>query len=396
MNILFYYSYPINPENGGTERVTDSVASYLKSRGYIVYYLIRERPEGPPVNTGIQTYYLPDPTRNDSQANILYLDQLLERLRIDILMNQGGWNDEMYLCNHKVLKADVKIISSIHFSVDSGFKCFRELHKSGYSWNKPLLSIKTFFLCIRLPYLKRCIYKQKIARMNFSYRHTDVVVMLSLKYVREFEELIGIPHSDKIVAIPNPLTFNGVEVRSMQQKENCILFVGRLFYQDKRVDRLLRVWHKIQHKLPNWRLELVGDGKERSDLECLAKRLELRNVFFHGYRSPLPYYAKAKILSLVSHYEGFNMSILEGMQNGCIPVVFSSYAAVTDVIADEENGFLVDPFDLDAYADKLYKLASTPALLEKMQPFAVETVRRYSIDRIGHKWTELFQSLSNK
>ena len=115
MNILFYYSYPINPENGGTERVTDSVASYLKSRGYIVYYLIRERPEGPPVNTGIQTYYLPDPTRNDSQANILYLDQLLERLRIDILMNQGGWNDEMYLCNHKVLKADVKIISSIQF-----------------------------------------------------------------------------------------------------------------------------------------------------------------------------------------------------------------------------------------------------------------------------------------
>ena len=66
------------------------------------------------------------------------------------------------------------------------------------------------------------------------------------------------------------------------------------------------------------------------------------------------------------------------------------------MIADEENGFLVDPFDLDAYADKLYKLASTPALLEKMQPFAVETVRRYSIDRIGHKWTELFQSLSNK
>lgn len=396
MNILFYYSYPINPENGGTERVTDLVAHYLKFSGYIIYYLVREKPDKPQVKTDIQTFYLPDPTRNDSPANRLYLDQLLERLQIDVLMNQGGWNNEMYLCNHKALKANIKIVSSIHFSIDSGFKCFNELYKSEYSWSKPFLNIKTFLLRLRLPYLKKRTYKQKIAKMDFTYRHTDVIILLSQKYVSEFEMLIGVPHSDKIVAIPNPLTFSNIEVRSMQQKENCILFVGRLFYPDKRVDRLLHIWHKIQYKLPDWRLELVGDGMERTDLECLAKKLELKNVFFHGYQSPLPYYSKAKILSLVSNYEGFNMSILEGMQNGCIPIAFSSYAAITDVIVDEENGFLVEPFDLNAYADKLYKLASTPSLLERMQPFAIQAVEKYNIRKIGNKWIDLFQSLSNK
>lgn len=394
MNILFYYSHTINPENGGTERVTDLVAHYLKSCGYIVYYLVLDKPEKLSVDTDIQTFYLPDPTRDDSPANIVYLDQLLERLQIDVLMNQGGWNDEMYLCNHKVLKANVKIVTSIHFSIDSGFKCFNELYKSEYSWSKPLVSIKTFLLRVRLPYLKKRSYEQKIARVDFVYQHTDLIVVLSQKYVSEFEELIGVSHSDKIVAIPNPLTFSNIEVRSMQQKENSILFVGRLFYPDKRVDRLLHVWHKIQHKLPDWRLELVGDGMERDSLECLAKRLELKNVFFHGYRSPLPYYSRAKILSLVSNYEGFNMSVLEGMQNGCVPIVFSSYAAVTEVITDEENGCLVEPFDLDIYAEKLYRLASTPSLLERMQPFAVQAVKKYSMEQIGHKWLDLLQSMS--
>ena len=122
-------------------------------------------------------------------------------------------------------------------------------------------------------------------------------------------------------------------------------------------------------------------------------KLELKNVFFRGYQSPSEYYSRAKIISLVSTSEGFPMSIIEGMQNGCIPIVFSSYSAVTDIIKDGINGCLVAPFDIDLYAEKLYKLASDSSLLNRMQPFAVQSVELFNIDKIGHKWIELFQSL---
>lgn len=396
MNILFYNTYPIDPEHGGTERVTDLVAHYLKSAGYTIYYLVRVDMGKSLDNADIRTFFLPDSARGESPENISFLDRLLEKLQIDILINQDVWNDDVYLCNHKVLKTETKIISTIHTSIDSGFRNFNELCKWEYSWNSPIVSTRSLLRRIRLPYFKKRIYLLKKKKMNFMYQYTDTIIVLSPQYIDEFEELIGISCSNKIVAIPNPLTFSNIELRTMDQKENCILFVGRLSYPEKRVDRLLHIWHKIQNRLPDWKLELVGDGKERSDLEALAEKLELKNIFFHGYQSPLTYYAKAKIVSLVSNFEGFNMFILEGMQNGCVPIAFSSFAAVTDAITDGENGCLVEPFDLDTYAEKLYELASDPYLLSRMQPKAVRAVEQYNLERIGPAWLTLFQSLLNK
>lgn len=140
MNILFYNTYPIDPEHGGTERVTDLVAHYLKSIGYTIYYLVRVDMGKSLENADIRTFFLPDSARGDSPENISFLDQLLEKLQIDILINQDVWNDDVYLCNHKVLTTETKIVSTIHTSIDSGFRNFNELCKLEYSWSSPVLS----------------------------------------------------------------------------------------------------------------------------------------------------------------------------------------------------------------------------------------------------------------
>lgn len=395
MTILFYCATPIKPESGGSERVTYLLAHYLQSHGYTVYYLARFKSEMYSIEAdSISTYFLPDSSRDDSPGNINFLNELLSRLKIDILINQGAWFDELYLCNHKVLKTNAKIISCIHFSIDSGFRWFNELHKLEYSWKKPLFSIKNILKSIALPYLKQSACRQRKERMDFMYQYTDAIVVLSPRYVEEFKGLMKISHTNKIVSIPNPLTFPQTEVKNMNQKENIILFVGRFSYSDKRVDRLLYIWQKVQDRIPDWKLELLGDGIEKIYLEKLSLKLGLKNITFHGYQSPLSYYSRAKIFSLVSNHEGLSMSMLEGMQNGCIPVIFSIDSAITDVIIDDLNGCLVEPFDLEMYAEKLYKLASDPSLLNKMQPFTVKSVEQFDIDRLGYKWIDLFQSLN--
>ena len=60
MNILFYNTYPIDPEHGGTERVTDLVAHYLKSIGYTIYYLVRVDMGKSLENADIRTFFLPE------------------------------------------------------------------------------------------------------------------------------------------------------------------------------------------------------------------------------------------------------------------------------------------------------------------------------------------------
>lgn len=395
MTILFYCATPIKPESGGTERVTYLLAHYLQSHGYAVYYLARLKSKTSIEIDNISTYFLPDSSRDDSPENISFLNELLSLLKIDFLINQGAWFNELYLCNHKVLKTSAKIISCIHFSIDSGLRRFEEMFKSEYSWNEPLSSIKNLFKNIAFPYFKQAAYKQRKKRMDFMYRYTDYIVVLSPRYVEEFKELMKISQSDKIVSISNPLTYSQTKVKNMNQKENVILFVGRFSYSDKRVDRLLYVWQKIQDKIPDWRLELLGDGIEKTALEKLSHKLGLKNIIFHGFHPSLSYYSRAKVFSLVSNHEGLSMSMLESMQNGCVPVIFSIDSAITDIIIDNVNGCLVKPFDLDMYAEKLYKLASDPSLLNKMQPCVVQSVKQFDMDKCGYKWIDLFRSLNH-
>jgi hypothetical protein len=63
--------------------------------------------------------------------------------------------------------------------------------------------------------------------MDFMYRYTDSIVVLSPRYVEEFKEVMKISQSNKIVSIPNPLTFPQTKVKNMNQKENVILFACR-------------------------------------------------------------------------------------------------------------------------------------------------------------------------
>lgn len=264
MTILFYCATPINPESGGTERVTYLLAHYLQSRGYTIYYLAPFKPEISSIKSdNISTYFLPDSSGAGSPENRRFLDDLLSELKIDILINQGAWFNELYLCNHKILKTNAKIISCMHFSIDLGLAHFEEMFKSEYSWKEPLSSIKNLIKKIALPYLKQLRYKQRKRTMDFMYQYTDVIVVLSPRYVNEFKGIMKISQSDKIVSIPNPLTFPRTEVKSMNQKENVILFVGRFTYFDKRIDRLLYIWQKLQDRIPDWKLELVGDGMEK-------------------------------------------------------------------------------------------------------------------------------------
>ena len=63
--------------------------------------------------------------------------------------------------------------------------------------------------------------------------------------------------------------------------KRVLLFSGRL-YADKRVDFLLRAFAIMKKTYPSVALLIIGDGEERSELEQLATRLNLRDAHFLG------------------------------------------------------------------------------------------------------------------
>lgn len=145
------------------------------------------------------------------------------------------------------------------------------------------------------------------------------------------------------------------------------LFVGRLVPY-KGLDILLEALARTA----GLRLDVAGQGPERSRLEAVAGRLGLTDrVRFHGEVSPDALHdlmggAAALVLPSLDGSETFGLVQLEAMAAG-LPVIASDLpTGVAGVGVDGETGRLVPPGDPQALAAALGDFAANPARVREM------------------------------
>lgn len=239
--------------------------------------------------------------------------------------------------------------------------------------------------------------KLAVERSRHDYVSCDAYTVLCESYRTETAEVLGLdPVDNHIYAIENPE--NPVDDVCLE-KENVMLFCGRFENWSKRIDRLLRIWSKVQGALPDWRLVLVGDGRDGKMLRELAGELGLERVSFEGMQTDVrPYYAEASVLCLTSETEGWPLTLTEGQANGCICVAFGCTSGVKEILSpDGECGFIVPPYDEDMYAQVLLKIASMDKESQiTMRRRAVERRLEYTPEKIAVKWKSLFDMLCNQ
>lgn len=90
------------------------------------------------------------------------------------------------------------------------------------------------------------------------------------------------------------------------------------------------------------------------------------------------------------------MVIAESAAHGCVPMAFDSYEAASDLITDGENGKLIKPFDVDAYAQTLKELIENEDFRMRLAKNAKRDVGRFEPDRIMNQWEELFEKVTNQ
>lgn len=75
-----------------------------------------------------------------------------------------------------------------------------------------------------------------------TYNICDAFVVLCDGYRKEWENLFGLSSSNKIRVIPNSERI--LEYVQLKKKKQ-ILYSGRMSHEDKRIDRLLKIWREI-------------------------------------------------------------------------------------------------------------------------------------------------------
>lgn len=129
-----------------------------------------------------------------------------------------------------------------------------------------------------------------------------------------------------------------------------------------------------------WKLQLAGDGSERSELVRLAGELDLMDrIEFLGELPPeaMPaFLANADLFVLPSFSEGRSNALLEAMAAG-IPVVASSINGVTELVEDGRTGRTFPPGNYHALATVILTLLQNTSTLAQLGDAAhLEICRR--------------------
>ena len=163
----------------------------------------------------------------------------------------------------------------------------------------------------------------------------------------------------------------------------------------KRVPDIVAAFARLRQSGTAATLCLVGDGPDREDAERLAHELGvMRDVLFVGYqRDVAPYYSFFDTVVLASGNEGTPVVAIEALAAGR-PVVATRVGGVPDVVADGEDGLLVEPGDVEALASALERLAGDAELRRRLGEAGPErVVPRYRVERLVSDVDALYREL---
>ncbi|MFT3766849.1 MAG: glycosyltransferase family 4 protein [Minicystis sp.] len=164
-----------------------------------------------------------------------------------------------------------------------------------------------------------------------------------------------------------------------------VLTLGRLSpaARYKGYDRLIEVLARLPAGVAA-RVVIAGDGPTRPELSAQAARLGVQDrVLFTGSirEEDLPaIYRACDVFSLITHAgpgagEGIPLTPLEAAACGK-PILVGNQDGSREAAEDSVSGFVLEPFDLQAIADRLTLLAQDPALRARMGAAARARIER--------------------
>jgi len=142
---------------------------------------------------------------------------------------------------------------------------------------------------------------------------------------------------------------------------------------------LLQAVASITERIPRLLLVVLGEGRERANLETQATELGIRkHVLFTGFKKDIrPWIQACDLLVNPSLTEGMPNVVLEAMALGT-PVVATAVGGVPDLIQNGDSGVLVPPANPVILADAVYQLFTNPAAALHLAQSAQVQLQEYS------------------
>jgi len=147
---------------------------------------------------------------------------------------------------------------------------------------------------------------------------------------------------------------------------------------------MIRAFAKVQARR-ECRLLIIGEGKERSNLEALIASLKLKGLvkLAGAIENPYPYLKQADVFVLSSVFEGFGNVLVEALSLGKKVVSTNCIGGPAHILNHGTYGKLVPVGNVDELAnamfDALEQNVPTEPLIERSREFFAEVIgKKYS------------------
>jgi glycosyltransferase involved in cell wall biosynthesis len=162
-----------------------------------------------------------------------------------------------------------------------------------------------------------------------------------------------------------------------------MLFVGRL-EEAKGVGCALEVLTRLIRRGYAVRLEFVGDGPMREELERLARENDIADsLTFHGWLphgTLAPMYAAAHLMLFPSRSEGWPKVLSEAMAFGVVPVA-SRVSSIPEYLVKFGIGTVADPEDVNGFVEGVLQYVNAPERWRAESPKAVKAAEGFTYAR---------------
>lgn len=176
-----------------------------------------------------------------------------------------------------------------------------------------------------------------------------------------------------------------------------ILTVGALQAR-KNLETLFEAYAVLRARGWPHRLVVVGQKSWKSTgifnkLDELGIREDVTLTGFVADEDLPALYAGAEAFVYPSLFEGFGLPPLEAMACGT-QVVASNSSSLPEVVGDA--GLLVDPFDVQGYADAIERLLTDSNVRREYRSRGLRRARSFSWDQAAHRHLEIYQELAQE
>ena len=386
MNILLANLSKMVGHSGGAAKVTCNFANEMKCRGHQVSLAYSDIQMGKffyPIDEGIpvydirhykgqsinypwhlklkrELYRLFDKQKarsvNDQFESSFLLDNLedvLNTVKPDVIVSFQSAASKLLLCD---LKTEIPVITMSHGDTSDYFQtCPKE--------ELPALE-KSAVVQVLVPSFERPI-KEHLPKVK------TVVIGNAIPQYEEQADL------------------------SVEKDTYRIVFTGRLAKGHKRPHLLIEAFAGLAKDFPNWTVELWGavDGKAYyKELQMIISKNKLENqVFLKGTTDDVKAVLQGgDVFAFPSAYEGFGMSLAEGMSMGLPAIGYKNCSGVNELITDGVDGYLCEDC-VDDFRDKLRKLMSDRGLRVAMGKQACIAMKAYAPEKIWDTWENLLE-----